>query len=79
MLGVPSGGHTELMNEEVESGNKRVFSFLFFFLLVLVLGERGVWGRVRRRRRRRVGPVLCNRKVGVGGLWWVVVVDISEP
>jgi len=32
-------------------------------------------GRVRRRRRRgrgrRVGPVLCNRKGGVGGLWWV--------
>jgi hypothetical protein len=26
-----------------------------------------------------VGPVLCNMKGGVGGLWWVVVVDISEP
>ncbi len=54
--------------------------FFVFFFMVLVLGERGVRGRVRRRRRRRrVGPVLCNRKGEVGGLWWVVVVDISEP
>jgi hypothetical protein len=64
------------MNEEVESGNKRVCIFILF-LLVLVLGERGVWGRLRRRRRRRrVGPVLGNRKGGVGGLWWVVVVCV---
>jgi hypothetical protein len=52
------------MNEEVESGNKRVCIFILF-LLVLVLGERGVWGRLRRRRRRRrVGPL------------WVVVVCV---
>jgi hypothetical protein len=42
VLGVPSGGHTELMNEEVESGNKRVcvcVCVCVCFLLVLVLGE----------------------------------------